>query len=328
MSKEIEYDRVWQASHPPKEHPFNMSYWSAFALNLDDLQRIQNDAPHLIQPREFDRVKMALWRISMASRPGRYGSLPMIHRPNQLTHVQQAADWVGDIADDIHASGYYLDKDKALREAFSHDDTEMWTGDIPTDKKASFSKQELENLWQKEFNAAQAIAGVNFVFDAPAFNGYIAEQIDIHHRISLEAQVVNLIDKALPVGEQIHAHRVGNHGFLKMLPRREQILGRLRSDYPWFADLSSSSLNWITIPSEGEIKEIHPITINDLSDEQSWKKVVLAGELPEIYRRYLKTTLRQPFSEVRLFGDWAAELWQRWGVNRTNLSIEEFALTA
>lgn len=327
MSVITENERPRQG-FPAKEDSFDMRYWADFVFSPDDLSRIKEDSPHLIAPREFGSPQLELWKIDMARRPGRYGNRDMIHRPNQLTHIQQTQDWVADTTRLLEDAGYIIDAEKAVREAGHHDDNEWLHGDFTTDEKALMGERARDELHGEEFRAIRTVALVNFGFDAPAVNGYMAEQEDIHNKSSLEAQVVNLMDKALPIGEQIHAHRVGNEGFLDMLPLRRQILDKLKAEYSWFADLAVGPLNWIRVPTDAELNEVPLVTIDDLSDVNSWKEVVLSGNLPEVYRRYLETTLNHPFPEVRLFGDWAPELWQRWGTGRTSLSIEEFALAA
>lgn len=328
MSVNSENDRSWQADLPPKENSFDMSYWADFALTPADLSRIKENSPHLIAPREFDSPQFELWKIELARRPGRYGNHEMIHRPNQLTHVQQTQDWVADTAILLNEAGFTIDVEKAARVARHHDDNEWLHGDFTSDVKASMGDEQLEELHNEEFKAIRKVGLVNFRFDAPAFNGYISEQVEIKNKASLEAQLVNLMDKALPIGEQVHAHRVGSKGFLEMLPLRRKFLDKLQSEYSWFAEMADGPLSWVRVPSNAEISELSLMTIDDLSDADTWKDVVLAGDLPELYRRYLETTLKQPFPEVRLFGDWAPELWQRWGIDRTTLSVEEFAQAA
>lgn len=152
----------------------------------------------------------------------------------------------------------------ARRLALVHDDLEMITGDVQLYRKEQMSRDELQQLRQKEQDAiAQVAARFPFSIDGYPYREMLQMVLD---KKCLEAQVVSYCDKFDGFGEALHEVFAGNPRFLRPVQGNDKTrgyIGRLkefeqkypelqpllRQDHPLF---SPSRINFDQIAIEGK----------------------------------------------------------------------------
>jgi 5'-deoxynucleotidase YfbR-like HD superfamily hydrolase len=132
----------------------------------------------------------------------------MFYRPNLLTHGKHVYWLIKDIAPHIKKVFPKFETERALMMALVHDDPEIIVGDVQAGSKLKMTKAQLKDLNEKE---EQAIDKISKRFPKKV-GEYIYKDllIEAHNKKTLEAQIVNFVDKMDAFGEALHEVFAGN----------------------------------------------------------------------------------------------------------------------
>lgn len=244
------------------------------------------------------------WRESMDSVP-RFNRDSMDHKASVLSHSERAVALTHIYAGRLeHKGAVDAPFDKLKFDRFvHHDDPEHVTTDIPSHIKRAMSPTEREELKKKEY---QALLNHGPSFTNLPLDVYIADQEEIHTKLTPESQLFDVMDKVEGLSNAINEYRAGKgEGYLKIIQRyRDEIFPEFQR-YPFYDALE------IKIPTDRELlrmKKVDPQLLVDGHEDEFWK-AVYHRSIPGFYKEWLQVIMGESVfmatdAAIRLFPGW------------------------
>lgn len=279
-----------------------MDYWRERALIDTDFDDQKKRRVIELQGGEKDWWEAALSRVL------RYEGLPMIHRSNDLLHVQRVsalAQYLGEKLEAADAKVYKTDPELLLYFGLHHDDVETLTGDYPATEKARMSREERESLAKEEFDSARACGLIYFRWNSEAFNGYVFSQKEIREKQTLASQIVDVADKWDALGEIINESANGHQDFIELLAFRRRKFAELQEKYSWLHQEHQGSLSWLTVPTDEEVAAMIPLSKEKILTSSDPRATVLGQSMPLVQKIWLEQVFDHcPDPLARIFPGW------------------------
>ena len=235
----------------------------------------------------------------------------MIHRTDLAVHIRR------NLVESYHLS-HILDPNmpdwhraKLLRMSYHHDDPEIGTGDIPAPVKAAMTAEEKAELKAREKAWIQRVA--TFFIDPYHKDLYLAEQKEIHEKLTPDAQFVNIVDKLDALGETMHELYSGNRAFLGPLQYYRELFASFEGEEIWEQMKNDPAIGLGEFPSDDYFPEEAIWTPERAKNIDSlWNVSRIEEDIHPWYRSYLGIINQQFFSGTAkfLFPGWP-ETWQR-----------------
>lgn len=254
----------------------------------------------------------------------RYSGLDMIHRPNLLIHsmrVKSLSQGLGVVLDRAGTQDLALDFDhfKVVTLADQHDVAEIVTGDILAPDKRRMSSKQRKSLMQKEITASLEICRQYFTpVTDETINRYLALQLEVQGKNTIESRIVNVADKWDALGEKLHEIACGNFEFIPLVENSREVFEDFKQYDFWKYIGGDSRLMLNDIPSSVELQYLSRIDRTKIDDDNFENSVQSQiKDWPICYRSWLELSFINfwKFSPQFIFPGWYPGLEQKLGLN-------------